>query len=797
MFPCDAERIGHIDESIGIVKSPSESFYAILCGNSIRILDARDRCFPEIAFLETGSETKNHWILWPSETRIVFGTYTGKVCVLRFEKETLEVLLEKPFPSVITSVFASHDKQICLILTGPKFVCMDLNGVIQTNVALPKAFGIIKNAWEVSKGVFGFESNRGWILYDLNKKTSQKIGVESYLKCFGDKTRVACVSSKGSVSLYNITTGISTELLQLDGSIDSLYFTSESDIVVIGFGGKVVSYNFLLKRTFSLSFEGIQDATTSIFDGSARRVVILSANGDLTAISFGKIVPPFIVTAFSLIRVDDKQAIAEVPDFKSPLPKRIRSIPPELYPIQNVAPSSNTCCCISGKAGLAVLTEYSLFFDSNPCALHVVWINNMVCVVDKSGVLILYTHELLKIGEMKLAKMPVSLHVQGTKLLLAARNEVSIFHFGEKGQVKIGSIEISIKTISVNHSIVKAFLLWKNIIFIEKDDHSVVDITNGKTVWKHCDFVWSGAEPLSLLSLREEHGVTVLTETKTARFPNIRSLWSWQTKLFDISSDASTHSIDFDSRLIPIGASEPNDICKAMQSMIGQEDFKESFLHLLDQNPNYTDLSTALRQIDMLAVPQFLDLMSDGVLEKLSNTGFDFTPFFAKVKPSIQSRILNRIQPRFFNLLVDQHQALLEAKEDRFKRFVIGQCVERRMFIRGVSIARASNVNFGEALESSKISGIDFDECLKAMKNDSMVWNCEDRLEKLELLTTHFERAGLFNWAFAALLVLKDENHITALLNNEPQALMYAINFTREHSDDELAAFLRALDFGI
>ena len=180
MFPCDAERIGHIDESIGIVKSPSESFYAILCGNSIRILDARDRCFPEIAFLETGSETKNHWILWPSETRIVFGTCTGKVCVLRFEKETLEVLLEKPFPSVITSVFASHDKQICLILTGPKFVCMDLNGVIQTNVALPKAFGIIKNAWEVSKGVFGFESNRGWILYDLNKKTSQKIGVESF-----------------------------------------------------------------------------------------------------------------------------------------------------------------------------------------------------------------------------------------------------------------------------------------------------------------------------------------------------------------------------------------------------------------------------------------------------------------------------------------------------------------------------------------------------------------------------------------------------------------------------------------
>ena len=798
MFPHDVEVVAHFDDAVAIAKSPNELFYAVLCGNSIVILDARDRTFPEIASLETSKDIKNHWILWPSQNRIFYGTYTGKLFVAHFTGDSFESApVERSVSSVITSVFVTSDSQVGVVLTGPKLVFLDANGVTQSSVVLDKRFGIVKNAWCVEKGVIGFEANGDWWIYDLNSRAIRKVDVSGCVKCFGSVDECVCVTANGVVYSYNGSKKVADEIMKCECTIEACHRVSKNVIGALGFGGKVFTYDSLLKRVFVKCFDVIGGVSSSFFDVSGSRLVFLNVNGDVMSLNFFRIFPPFLVTGSRVERVEGGQVVAEVPDFRGPLARNVRSIPLELYPLQSVVANSDSYCCIVGHCGIAVFTEYSLFFDPTPIAHRVVWINNMVCVIDQSGTLVLYTDELLKIGEMKLAKRPTSVHANGTKLLLTAGNDLTVLQFGLKGQAKIGSIDVAVRSLSVNYPIISAFLMWNDSILLEKDDSVLVNMTTGKVVWKHCDFLWSGNEPSAIFSIREDHGVTVLTETKSARFPNVRSAWSWKTKIYDVTSDLIIQSIDFESRLIPIGSLEPNEICKAMQAMVGRDDFKEAFLQLLDQDPDYTDLATALRQIDMSLVPQFLDLMTDSVVEKLSNTGFDFTPFFGQVKPSIQSRILSRIQPRFFNLLIEQHQSLLESKEDRFKRFVVSQCIERQTFLRGLAVARASNVSFVQALEGTKLVTWSLADCLKSIRADAVAWNCEGKFEQLSVLARTFQTANLFNWALAGFLVLKNEDCITALLTNEPYAIMHALSFTRENAQDESSVLLRSLDMGL
>jgi hypothetical protein len=196
-----------------------------------------------------------------------------------------------------------------------------------------------------------------------------------------------------------------------------------------------------------------------------------------------------------------------------------------------------------------------------------------------------------------------------------------------------------------------------------------------------------------------------------------------------------------------------------------------------------------------MAAFQFLNVMSDEAIGELTTCGFDFTSVFVRVKPSIQARILGRVAAREFERLVREHAEVLEAKEDRFKRFIVSQCLDRFDLLRGLRFCEVADCNFCEFLQAkAEMPGFELFQCLEKLRSGLHEWG-DSRL--IETFGCCCQFVGLLAWALASFVVLKNERRVGSILTECPAVMLLAMHLTREKPTDPDSVFLEGLGLGL
>jgi hypothetical protein len=144
--------------------------------------------------------------------------------------------------------------------------------------------------------------------------------------------------------------------------------------------------------------------------------------------------------------------------------------------------------------------------------------------------------------------------------------------------------------------------------------------------------------------------------------------------------------LDFAKRLVPKGSV----FSAILVDLLGRPDCDVRFQELLATDFSIGELAQALACVESAHQPHLVSLLSKELIDSLCEAGFDFTIAFSELKPSIQSHILTHIVRSSFDSLTDAHRALLAAKEDRFKVFVVRRCVEAGAFIQAMKFARVA-----------------------------------------------------------------------------------------------------------
>lgn len=791
MFPRNVEILAKVEGGISCVKSPSSDFYAVLTANSVVIVDVRDRSFPIVAILETESTNRNHWIAWIQETRIIFGTFSGNIAVAAFENENFAGLaVEKELKCVITSVFHVSESRIGLCLVGPKLISFDCAGRSEELLNLETRLGIVKNVCWVSRELIGFEANGVWFVYD--RRLNAPRAVTSVCGLVAGCGRLFSYTVDGVVSKYNTASRMWDEVFRTGEVMSEIGVAGSERLVGVGGNGTVVVYDFTLEKLWMKKFDGVGDSVmTSFFDEKGRRFVILDSTGKLKSIVFFSVCPPYLLTAAGLIKIDSGETLAEVPDLRNSPTKGVKSLPLDMFPLCGAVPDPDGRCCVTGRQGIAIVTSQSLFFDPTPVVRFAVLMTDKVCAIDSDGIMSIYNLDLLNLGRMRLQQIPESVHGYGTRMVMTVKRQISVFEFDgtkHKANFNIGDVGIHVKSFHAESDIVRGFVGWNDTVVVECDNGKLYSFPENVVLCDSCRVSWANTEPNALLVMRDD-GVTAFGDGKQTHCRDIHSMWSWGANVYEMSTDLIFKKTNFASRFVPLGTPENSELAEKLTKMIDEPNFKEE---LEQMTMDYADAALALKQMEVEVAPRILDAMTVESVQALGAAGLDFTPYFEHVKPSTQSRILICILPSLFEGLVNEHRELIQSKEYRFRSFVIKQALIQNSFTRALMFARTSKTDFG-SIVVAEFADKSLRECMCAIKQDVDSWPSGDPLDRLKDLGNAFQVAV---WSLACFLLLKDEDRVTAILNEEPVALMACMTLTREDREGCASLFLRSLSLG-
>jgi hypothetical protein len=568
--------------------------------------------------------------------------------------------------------------------------------------------------------------------------------------------------------------GAPSPLFDVREPIGTAFFAG-SQLVCVSDTGKITAC--LSGQTFDRTFDSARDLLSSFFDPLSRRLVHLNSLNEVRAIGFSAVCPPYLVEASRVIDIRSNLPVAVIPDFSAEFPQKVKAIPFELFPLQSVA-TRGTNRCIVGRTGIVLLTERSLFFEPSISAIFALWVGPTLAIISTSSDLILYSDDLTKTCSTHLDRVPLFVHACGDRLIATYDT-----HF-----LSIGPDLTTIRT-DTRHKLQKAFVLEDESCYLLTLGGSVVALTTDESVFDNCEYAWSDGLYLFVFL---ESGLTIVNSTHIAKFDSLAPAWSFGHFLFEVCPDCSFRVTNFQSRLVPIGSAFYGQLREVLHS----SDLEAKFGELLRTEFSFEELSCALAQVDTNTLPRLLDLLSEQLLAGLCSVGFDFSGAFPTVKPSTQARVLRYLTPGPFEALVRCHLELLAGKESRFKEVVVRKAIVATDFVKALRFAAACRADFVWLLrERSDFPAVPLTSCVELVRKNWAEWG--DEKETLEDLGEAFDQAGLGNWAVACFWILGKEERITAILTEQPFAMLAAMTVTREKPDDPIGVFIRGLDIGV
>lgn len=869
---------------------PKNQFYSAISNDSIFIYDSSDPSYPLIQTYQRSEESlrhqgPNHWIHWINQTTISFGSFTGSLFTIKFDpisKEFSSSLFSINLKGVISDIF-SYQNLIGVCLIGPKLIFIDDNCKIISEISkIDCSSPIIKSPVILNDNQLAFLSENKLFLSEFeyqndnlhlsnllqlpNHSNISILTSKPYLQycafCTYDKTVYVCNS-------HNLT---EKHEFENDDHFAIKIFTTDSNVIFMDFidngksllvidqKGQFKIRNFVLNQTYNFTFSEISTMISSFYDFNSRRFIFLNQSSEIQCINFVSLISSFAFSSTFVYSLTRQKMVCLLPT-SNVLPKeKVKMIPFDIFPIKHVSINSENVISIAGQNGLAIITDYSVFFDpsisiksndSGYIELPPIWINNILVVFNQypTGTsyyyaMKLYSAELIPIGGNSVIpfdEKPIFAYSHSTKLIVTFPTKFTIFEFdsrqkveilienpknnGDRKSLKIDDLSIISVTYTLNDirmdnkvKIQRAFVLFDHEVFLQMDNNTVINIKKPtKVVWFNVNdierngnitpLIWVNESPQYLCCYKAGY-VTILSQNSTANL-RLNSLWTINSTIIDLPVDLEYNKInvefvDFTLKLMPICSDddkEENQYAAALVNLLEADDLKtvlSAFLDNLNHEKKLSLFHSALKQLDAATIVRLLNEMSNTYIGYLAKSDFDFCLYFPNVKPSIQSRILMHTKSDAFETILKTHKALIVDKEERFKNFVCMKCIQTLNFIRGVTFANAAEYDILKLLheEGKTLIRYELSECLRIMKEDFMSWDEKERAEAMKVVAFAFNLIKLFNWALASFLILKDDGKVVSLLTGNMPNMMSAMKFTRDYKDDEYAKFLIDLEIG-
>ncbi|OHS99420.1 hypothetical protein TRFO_34090 [Tritrichomonas foetus] len=836
MIPFNCESCFEAHNVFSISTDPTNKYYSAITSDSILIFDAFDPFYQLLATYKRDEESiqnsgPNHWLIWMDDSTIAFGTCAGTFFCIKFSNNQFSgSIFTTNLGGVVSDVF-SYNGVVGICVIGPKIIFVNNNAQITSTVEIPSMKSpFIKCPSIFSGNNFSFISGGQLIKCEFSKdKVDNLTQINSYknvgLVCSYNGQFAFSTFDK---NVYIGTTKSITKIFTTEANVVYMEFIDDGNsLLVIDQNGVFSLRNFIFNTNYFLTLSDTKTMISSFFDTHTHRFIFLDPSYQIRCINFVNLVSSFAVGSSFVYSLTKQKIFCEIPNMVRP--RRIKSIPLDLYPIKSIAINTETVFCIIGRIGIAVVTELSLFYEPSINANHCVWINNMLVVFtnqmnnqpnnnkklnESVGRMVLFTDELLPIGSLNLNLFPIFVFSSGTRLVVTYLNSFVVYEFdstksvlegGEKQKHKIGKISFTSITFQTKIPIQKAFVLWDNEIILLTQKDEIINYKTSKMIWQNVKYLWINQFP-QFLCCYKSGSVNILSANSIATLP-INSMWTFNKNIIHLPSNLQYESIkanftDFSMKLMPIFSNDNSKYGVALKSLLDAEDFKaslSSFLDNLNQESKLDQFYLGMRQLDSDTVIQFLNAMSDDYIGYLGDTDFDFTLHFPGVKPSIQSRILMHTSPDFLERILEMHKTLLQEKEERFKNFVCTKCIKTGQFIRGCTIANATDYNFCDLLHENLeiLSKTPLSKCLITLEKDSQEWTENDRIPSLKVVGCSFNLVRLNNWALASFLLLKDEGKVTSLISDNVVNLMNAMRYTRDYKDTPYSKFLFDLQIGL
>ncbi|KAK8883368.1 hypothetical protein M9Y10_046018 [Tritrichomonas musculus] len=893
MIPFNCESCFEAHNIFSITTDPTNRFYSAITTDSILIFDAFDSLFPLIATYKRSEESiksqgPNHWIRWVNESIISFGTYAGSYFCIKFDKVNFQFsgsLFTTNVNGVISDVF-SYQNLIGICVIGPKILLVNSNAqIVSTIDEIHCQSPIIKNSTIFNKNNLAFISNgqiyTGELYINLNTYTAnlknlhlvpniQNVGIicskqDNDTFAFSTYNQNVYISNSKSDTNNNDDVDYEeisdknkrsiTKLFKASSNVCFMEFIdNKNSLLVIDQNGGFTIRNFIFNTNYNLSLSETKTMISTFYDNNSRRLIFLDPSFQVKCINFVNLLSSFAFGASLIYNLMKQKLVCELPNIFKPRAERVRAIPSDLFPIKSISVNTESVICVVGRIGLAVLTDYSLFYDPsiiiNNNDINPVWINNILIVFnsfvnEKKKTIFamkLYTDELLPIGGnsvIALDEKPLSAHSHSTRLIVTFPDKITIFDFdnskdlaisgpdekvGDRKSMKIGnliiiSVAYTLSDLNLNPKVQirRGFVMWENDVFLHLQNNSVINIKNpAKPVWfnvldsndKHdaqSSMIWDNGTP-QLLCCYKTGYTNILSSNSTASLP-INSLWTVNKTIIHIPSNLQYERIqanftDFSMKMMPIVSDDSFKYGETLTALLEATDFKTvltGFLDNLNKEDKLDQFYLGMRQLDGQTAVKFLNELSSEYISYLAQTDFDFALHFPNVKPSIQSRILLHTSPGMLERILETYKTLLQEKDEKFKSFVCLKCIQNGNFIRGCTIGNSADFDFCKLLHENTKSliKINFSQCIKVIETDFKNWSDEDRIPALKVVACSFNLVRLNNWALAAFLILKDEGKVVSLLTGNMPNLLSAMRYTRDFKSTEYATFLVNLQIGL
>lgn len=895
MIPFNCESCFEALNIFSITKDPTNRFYSAITTDSVLIFDATDLLFPLIATYKRSEESihsqgPNHWIKWINKSIISFGTYAGSYFCIKFDDINYQFsgsLFTTNVNGVISDVF-SYQNMIGICVIGPKILLVNSNAqIVSTIDDIQCQHSIIKHSTIFNGNNLAFISNNQIYTCELNINLNtytanlknlhsisnfQNVGnicskrdKDIFAFSTYDKNVYICVSKNqkddnDDIDYENLSDNNKRSITKLFSTTTNIEFIEFIDngnsLLVIDQNGGFMIRNFIFNTNYNLLLSDTKTMISSFYDSNSQRLIFLDPSYQVRCINFVNILSSFAYGSSFIYNILKQKLVCEIPNIFKPRKERVRAIPSELYPIKSISVNTETVICIIGRIGLAVLTDYSLFYDpsiilNDEIEIDPVWINNILVVFnsfknDKNKIIYtmkLYTDELLPIGGNSVIafdEKPLSAHSHSTRLIVSFPDKFTVYNFdkskeltilgpsekqGERKNMKIDDLIISFVTYSLSelnidskNQIRRAFLMWDEEVFLHLQNNSVINIKNPtKPVWfnvcdknndrngNHSAMIWDNKSP-QLLCCYKSGYINILSSNSITSLP-INSLWTVNKTIIHIPSNLQYDCIqakftDFSMKMMPIISDDNFKYSDILKTLLEANDFKAvltGFLDNLNREDKLDQFYLGMRQLDGQTVVKFLNELNNEYISYLAQTDFDFALHFSNVKSAVQTRILLNANPASLCRILENYKTLLQEKEEKFKSFVCQKCIQSGGFIRGCTIANAADFDFCKLLhENSKnLVKINLAQCIKVVESDFQNWSEDDRVSALKVVACSFNLVRLNVWALASFLILGDEGKVVSLLTGNMPNLLSAMRYTRDFKDTKYSNFLVDLQVGL